>query len=180
MATKSEAQRVVRYLVKNLENFCSNGIDSATICRIIKVITFANPSTLPPPNLRGRKSKSLSNKIEERIGITENISPKDFILTVCSQIKMQSHPTDTCIYISKSEHSIWTHFDNTPKGFSLFMLALKGIFPEEENISIYKTVKNCFNEYKVGKYNTLQYHAGENHQDVQLLTAAILSTYWQL
>lgn len=60
------------------------------------------------------------------------------------------------------------------------MLALKGIFPEEENISIYKTVKNCFNEYKVGKYNTLQYHAGENHQDVQLLTAAILSTYWQL
>lgn len=151
MATRSEEQRVARWCIKHSEELLFEGVDINALFRVI-IKHDVNVGSLSTSI--GRPRGFISCVRENKIGKMDNISPYDFILTVCSFIKLGNSPSNRIIYIDNSKRFSYYSFDNTPRGFARLMMAFKKIFPEIENKVLYQTIIKAFDGYNVGSYSS--------------------------
>ncbi len=170
MATRSEEQRVARWCMKHLEELEREGVD---ISAFFRVLIKNDPEAFPLPRPKGRRPGRVSRKEKPLIGSLVNISPKQFIQTLCWLIKLVNKPTNKILYIDNTQR-YQNNFENSPKGFSKLMLALCRIIPDVEKKALFDLVKESFVGYNVGSYSTFMYHCeSSSNNDCDLLATYI-------
>lgn len=166
MATRSEEQRVARWCMKHISELESEGVDVSALFRVIHT---HDPEAFPPPKLRGRKYGRISSDVKDKVGAISNVSPEQFVETICWLIKLVNKPTEGLLFLDKSER-YQTYFANTPKGFAKLMLALGAVIPNVDKKAIFRMVSKLFASYNVGTYKTFSYHCNEiGKEDYELL-----------